>query len=233
VGAPANENHAPEPIVRLLLVEDDPMIGTSVRRGLEEAGFNVDWARDGRAAELAVASAVYQAVVLDLGLPQKDGLEVLKSARAAGNDVPVLVVTARDALADRVGGLNSGADDYVLKPFDMQELVARVHALIRRHAGSGQPQLVHAGLVVDPLQRSVHLHGSQVDLSAREFAILLALMRKPGAVLSRDALEEVVYGWDQEVGSNAIEVHLHHLRRKLGADLIKNIRGVGYRIAGT
>ena len=217
--------------MRLLLIEDDPMIGKSMVSGLEQAGFGVDWAREGRAAELSIANDCYQAVILDLGLPLKDGLNVLKGARGAGNNVPVLVVTARDAVADRIAGLNAGADDYVVKPFDMQELVARVHALVRRHAGSGRPQLVHGGLIVDPLTRSVSLNGAEIELSPREFAILQALMRKPGAVLSRDVLEEVVYGWKQEIGSNAIEVHLHHLRKKLGVDIIKNVRGVGYRVS--
>jgi two-component system response regulator QseB len=217
--------------MRLLVVEDDPMIGKSMHHGLRDAGFGVDWTRDGRAAELSVANCVYEAVILDLGLPVKDGLDVLRGARAAGNDVPVLIVTARDAVADRIAGLNAGADDYVLKPFDMDELVARAHALIRRHAGSGRPQLTRGSLVVDPLTRTVSLRGAAIELSSREFSVLHALMRQPGAVLSRDALEDAVYGWEREIGSNAIEVHLHHLRRKLGADVIKNIRGVGYRIA--
>ena len=217
--------------MRLLVVEDDPMIGKSMHHGLEDAGFCVDWTRDGRAAELSVANRVYQAVILDLGLPVKDGLDVLRGARAAGNDVPVLIVTARDAVADRIAGLNAGADDYVLKPFDMDELVARAHALIRRHAGSGRPQLTHGSLVVDPLTRSVSLRGAAIELSSREFSVLHALMRQPGAVLSRDALEDAIYGWEREIGSNAIEVHLHHLRRKLGADVIRNIRGVGYHVA--
>ncbi|MDQ6680189.1 MAG: winged helix-turn-helix domain-containing protein, partial [Pseudomonadota bacterium] len=147
-------------------------------------------------------------------------------------NVPVLILTARDAVANRISGLNAGADDYVLKPFDMEELVARLHALIRRHTGRGTPRFVHGRLVLDPLTWSVTFEGIAVELTAREFAILQALMRKPGAVLSRDALEEAVYGWDEQIGSNAIEVHLHHLRRKLGPDVIKNLRGVGYRLSG-
>ena len=217
--------------MRVLLVEDDPMVGKAMRDGLERAGFSVDWVRDGRAAELSIRNEGYRAVVLDLGLPLRDGLEVLKGARAGGRDVPVLIVTARDAVAERVGGLNAGADDYLVKPFDMEELVARLHALIRRHAGSGRPQLTVGSLVLDPLARSVTLRGSPIELSPREFAVLQALMRQPATVLSREALEDVVYGWDQEIGSNAIEVHLHHLRRKLGADVIRNVRGVGYRLA--
>jgi two-component system response regulator QseB len=216
--------------LRLLLVEDDPMIGKAVRLGLGQAGFTVDWVRDGRAAELSMATGVYHAVILDLGLPRKDGIDVLKGARALGNQVPVLIVTARDSVADRIGGLNAGADDYVIKPFDLEEVVARLRALIRRHAGSGSPELVRGSLVLDPVSRSVRLKGAAVELSAREFSVLEALMQKPGAVLSCEALEEAVYGWDREVGSNAIEVHLHHLRKKLGVDVIKNVRGVGYRV---
>ena len=217
----------------MLLAEDDAMIGRSMRLGFQEAGFDVDWVRDGQSAELAVVDGVYQAVILDLSLPLKAGLEVLKGARTCGNPVPILVVTARDSTANKIEGLNAGADDYVVKPFDMDELIARVHALIRRHAGSGSPQIVHGNLVVDPLTRHVSLNGKGVDLSAREFTILLALIRKPGAVLSRESLENAVYGWDRAPGSNAIEVHLHNMRRKLGTDCIRNIRGVGYRLAPT
>jgi two-component system, OmpR family, response regulator QseB len=217
--------------MRILLVEDDTMIGKSVRQGLADAGFSVDWVQDGRAAELAIANAVYDLVVLDLGLPKKDGIEILKSVRARHNNVPILIATARDALADRIGGLNAGGDDYLVKPFDLDELIARVRALLRRHAGSGTPALHYGALVLDPIARTVQLQGQTVDLSSREFAVLEVLMRKPGAVLSREALEEAVYGWGEEVASNAIEVHLHNLRRKLGADRIKNVRGVGYRVA--
>ena len=204
------------------------MIGKAVEQGLARAGFTVDWARDGRASELAIANGVYGAVVLDLGLPGKDGLEVLATARARRNHVPVLIATARDAVADRIAGLNAGADDYVVKPFDLDELIARIRALLRRHAGSGAPRLECGPLVLDPVARTVALRGVPVELSAREFAVLEALMQRPGAVLSRSALEEAVYGWNEEVGSNAVEVHLHHLRRKLGAELIRTVHGVGY-----
>jgi two-component system response regulator QseB len=193
----------------------------------------VDWAHDGREAELSLAQDVYDLAVLDLGLPRKDGLELLASLRARRNNVPVLVVSARDAVRDRVAGLNAGADDYLVKPFDLDELIARVHALIRRHAGSGASTQAFGPLVVDAVARTVRLRGALIDVSAREFSILEALMRTPGAVLSREALEEAVYGWQQEVSSNAIEVHLHHLRRKLGSDVIRNVRGVGYRVADT
>jgi two-component system response regulator QseB len=217
--------------MRVLLVEDDPMIGKAVQQGLTHAGMAVDWVHDGRSADLSLAQGVYDATVLDLGLPRKDGLSVLTGLRERRDNVPVLIVTARDAVRDRVAGLNAGADDYLVKPFDLEELVARVHALIRRHAGSGSATLECGELVVDPIVKTVTRAGRRIDVSAREFAILEALMRRPGAVLSREALEEAVYGWDREVASNAVEVHLHNLRRKLGTDVIRNVRGVGYRMA--
>lgn len=216
--------------MRILLVEDDVMIGKAVRSGLADAGFAVDWVTDGRAAELALANDVYDLAVLDLGLPKKDGMAILASMRSTGNAMPVLIASARDAVRDRIAGLEAGADDYVLKPFDFDELVARVRALLRRNAGSGSPLLKFGSLMLDPLRKLVTRGNATVDLSAKEFAVLEALMRRPGAVLSRAQLEESVYGWGDEVGSNAIEVHLHHLRRKLGAAVIKNVRGVGYRV---
>ncbi|MEO7115547.1 MAG: response regulator [Caldimonas sp.] len=217
--------------MRILLIEDDNMIGKAVRLGLMNAGFVVDWVLDGRAAELGLANPVYDVAILDLGLPKKDGMDVLRTLRAAGNSVPVLVATARDAVADRIAGLEAGADDYVLKPFDLDELVARLRALIRRRSGNVVSTLRAGALILDPVRKTVELAGVAVELSAREFVILEALMQRPGAVLSREQLEESVYGWGQEIGSNAIEVHLHHLRRKLGADIIRNVRGVGYRVA--
>lgn len=216
--------------MRLLLVEDDSMVGAGLRQGLSQAGFTVDWVTDGIAAERALADGVYQLAVLDLGLPGKDGMTVLRELRARRQHLPVLVITARDAVPDRIAGLNAGADDYVLKPFDLDELVARLHALARRHAGSGTPLLECGGLSLDPSRRELRLHGQRIDLSAREFSLMQALMQRPGAVLSREQLEDAVYGWQQEVGSNAVEVHLHHLRRKLGADTIRNVRGVGYKV---
>ena len=206
------------------------MIGKALHRGLSDGGFTVDWVTDGRAAELALGADVYDLAVLDLGLPEKDGMTLLKQLRAAGNAMPVLIASARDTVRDRIAGLESGADDYVLKPFDLDELVARVRALLRRHAGSGSPVFKYGRLVLDPVRRTVTRDGATVDLSAREFAVLEALLQRPGAVLSRERLEDAVYGWGDEVGSNAIEVHLHFLRRKLGAATIKNIRGVGYRV---
>lgn len=216
--------------MRLLLVEDDAMIGRAMRQGLGDAGFVVDWVTDGRAAELALANGVYDLALLDLGLPGKDGMALLRELRRRRDPVPVLVVTARDAVADRIAGLNEGADDYVLKPFDLDELVARVRALLRRRAGGAGPMLECGGLVLDPVRREVRLRGGPVTLSAKEFALLETLMQRPGAVLSREQLEDALYGWEREVGSNAVEVHLHNLRRKLGADVIRNVRGVGYKV---
>jgi len=217
--------------MRVLVVEDDPMIGRAVVNGMQDAGYAVDWVRDGAAAELALGHSSYDLALLDLGLPRKDGLEVLKAVRRARSDVPVLIITARDAVADRVAGLDVGADDYLVKPFDLDELLARARAVIRRRAGRGSPEIVHGALSLDPARRRVLFRGAPVELSAREFAILEALMQEPGAVVSRDKLEDAVYGWGAEVGSNTVEVHLHHLRRKLGPGLIRNVRGVGYRIA--
>ena len=216
--------------MRILLVEDDAMIGKAVRQGLTQAGFAVDWVTDGRAADLSLANGVYDLAILDLGLPKKDGMAVLATLRGMGNSMPILIASARDTVRDRIAGLEAGADDYVLKPFDLDEIVARVRALLRRHAGSGSPLMSFGSLVLDPVRKLVTRNGVTVDLSAKEFAVLEVLMQRPGAVLSREKLEESVYGWDGEVGSNAIEVHLHHLRKKLGAESIKNVRGVGYRV---
>ena len=217
--------------MRVLVVEDDPMIGRAVVNGMQGAGYAVDWVRDGTAAELALGQGTYDLALLDLGLPKKDGLEVLKSLRRARRDVPVLVITARDSVADRVAGLDVGADDYLVKPFDLDELLARARAVIRRRAGRASPQIAHGALVLDPVHRTVSFRGAPVELSAREFAVLEALLQEPGAVVSREKLEDAVYGWGAEVGSNSVEVHLHHLRRKLEPRLIRNVRGVGYRIA--
>ena len=217
--------------MRILLIEDDTMIGKAVHRGLAQAGFTVDWVTDGRSAELALANGVYDLAILDLGLPKKDGMAILTSLRGLGNSMPVLIASARDTVQDRIAGLEAGADDYVLKPFDLDELVARVRALLRRHAGSGSPILKCGALALDPVRKVVLRDGEAVELSAKEFAVLEALMQRPGAVLSRQQLEESVYGWGEEVGSNAIEVHLHHLRKKLGSGSIRNVRGVGYRVS--
>jgi DNA-binding response OmpR family regulator len=216
--------------MRLLLVEDDPMVGESIRDGLGQEGYTVDWVRDGKGAETALGAEPYAAVLLDLGLPRMDGLDVLRAARAKRNDVPILVITARDAVADRIKGLDAGADDYLVKPFDLDELAARVRALVRRAEGRAEPVVRHGPIALDPATRAVTLRGRPVELSGREFALLQALLARPGAVLSRAQLEERLYGWDEEVGSNAVEVHIHNLRRKLGADTIRNVRGVGYTI---
>lgn len=217
--------------MRLLLVEDDVMVGKSLQRGLIQAGFSVDWVRDGRQAELTLAHGIHDLTILDLGLPQVDGMTLLKALRARGDEMPILIASARDTVRDRIAGLEAGADDYVLKPFDLDELIARVRALLRRHAGSGSPLLRCGALSLDPAKRVVTLDNAEVELSPREFGLLEALMQRPGTVMSREKLEESVYGWGEEVASNAIEVHLHHLRRKLGAQRIRNVRGVGYRIA--
>jgi two-component system response regulator QseB len=216
--------------MRLLLVEDDPMIGDSVRKGLRQEGYTVDWVCDGAAAELALANGVYDLLLLDLGLPRQDGLEVLKKLRRAGSAVPTLIVTARDAVADRVRGLDAGADDYLVKPFDLDEIAARVRALLRRGAGRPRSAIEIGPLRIDPASHEVRLDGAPVALSAREFALLHALAERPGEVLSREKIEDRLYGWGDEIDSNAVEVHIHNLRRKLGADAIRNVRGVGYKI---
>ncbi len=217
--------------MRLLLVEDDPMIGDSVQKGLRQDGFSVDWVRDGQAADAAWRATPYDLMLLDLGLPRKDGLAVLQGLRKAGKTLPVLIVTARDAVRDRVAGLDAGADDYLVKPFDLDELAARIRALLRRHSGRSDPLLRHGALQLNPASREASFDGKPLLLSPREFALLEALLDRPGTVLSRAQLEERIYGWGQEVESNAVEVHIHSLRRKLGADFIRNVRGVGYKVA--
>jgi len=206
------------------------MLGAGVERGLRRAGNAVDWVQDGEAAEQALATEPYDVVLLDLGLPKKPGLEVLRGLRRRGARVPVLVLTAQDAVADRVAGLDAGADDYVVKPFDLDELAARIRALQRRSSGRAAPVLEHGRLVLDPAGHEVRLDGEPVALSAREFALLHALLERPGRPLSRAQLEERLYGWGEQVESNAVEVHVHALRRKLGAEWIKTLRGVGYVI---
>lgn len=216
--------------MRLLLVEDDSLLGDGIRVGLQQSGFVVDWVKDGLAAKLALEAEAYALVVLDLGLPRLSGTDVLKWLRATGNDTPVLVLTARDAVADRVNGLDAGADDYLIKPFDLDELSARVRALLRRAGGRAAPVIVHNQLEVDPATRQVTLADKPVELSPREYAILLVLLESAGRALSREQLEQGLYGWGDEVESNAVEVHIHHLRKKLGAELIRTIRGVGYLV---
>ncbi len=217
--------------MRILLVEDDSMIGESMRQGLRQDGFTVDWAQDGRAAELAIENGVYDLLVLDLGLPKKEGLDVLKQLRRRGNKMPVLIVTARDAVADRIKGLDAGADDYLVKPFDLNELAARIRALMRRWSGRADPVIRCGKLTLNLATREVTFEDKPVFLSAREFALLDAFLDRPGAVLSREQLEEKLYGWGGEVQSNTVEVYIHALRKKLGPNFIKNVRGVGYRVS--
>ena len=217
--------------MRVLLAEDDAMIGAVVRDRLRSQGFAVDWVRDGRAADSALANDVYDVLLLDLGLPSREGLAVLRSLRGRGSSLPVVILTARDAVDDRVAGLDAGADDYIVKPFDLKELEARLRAVLRRRAGSASSVIEHGPLSLDLAAHELRRDGVPVPVSPREFALLHALLERPGRVLSRAQLEERMYGWGEEVGSNVVEVHIHSLRRKLGADLIRNVRGVGYRVA--
>ncbi|HCE10594.1 MAG TPA: DNA-binding response regulator, partial [Oxalobacteraceae bacterium] len=212
--------------MRILLAEDDPLLGDGLRAGLRQLGFQVDWVRDGEAAERELRAQPYAAAVLDLGLPLKDGMDVLTAVRRSGISLPVLVLTARDAIPDRIRGLDVGADDYVIKPVDLHELAARLRALVRRAHGEAQECLSAQDVVLDPAARSVRQAGESVALSTREFDLLHALMLNPDHVLSREQLEQRLYSWGQEVDSNAIEVHIHNLRRKLGTTLIQTVRGV-------
>ena len=216
--------------MRLLLVEDDPMIGEAVRDLLRAEGYAVDWANDGDMADAALATQAYDLVLLDLGLPRRDGLAVLRDLRARKDRTPVLIATARDGVAQRVQGLDAGADDYVLKPYDLEELLARIRALLRRAAGRAEPVYEHQGISVTPATREVLVQGRPVSLSAREWAVLEALIARPGTVLSRQQLEDKLYGWDGEISSNAVEVYVHGLRKKLGAHLVLNVRGLGYMV---
>ncbi len=214
--------------MRILLAEDDPLLGDGLKAGLRQQGFQVDWVRDGTAAERELRAQPYAAAVLDLGLPQRDGLDVLAMARQAGLTLPILILTARDGIPDRVKGLDLGADDYVVKPVDLDELAARLRALVRRAHGQPAERLRAQDVELDPAGRTVQQAGEAITLSSREFDLLHALMLNAGRVLSREQLEQHLYSWGQEVESNAIEVHIHHLRRKLGNALIQTVRGVGY-----
>ncbi len=216
--------------MRILLVEDDPELGDGLTVGLRQAGFAVDWLRDGQAADLALHSEIFDFVVLDLGLPRLSGMEVLNRARSRGQTMPILILTARDATGDKVSGLDAGADDYLVKPIDLDELTARIRALTRRSAGRAAPLLLHGDLAVDPAAHVVTLSGQAVELSSREFSLLQLLLENAGRVLTRTQLEQSLYGWRDEPDSNALEVHIHHLRKKLGSDLIRTLRGVGYTI---
>ncbi len=214
--------------MRILLVEDDELLGDGLQAGLRHCGFHADWLRDGEGARSALMTEDYAAVVLDLGLPRLDGLSVLKQARASGKTLPVLVLTARDTTADKVRGLDSGADDYLVKPVDLDELAARLRALIRRAGGQATPVLAVGELELDPAARRVRLKGEALELPAKELAILELLMHNAGRVVSRGQMESALYGWSEGVESNAVEVHIHHLRKKLGAEFIRTLRGIGY-----
>ena len=216
--------------MKLLLVEDDALLGDGVRAGLKQAGFAVDWVQDGLAAKVALDSEEYDLLVLDLGFPKLSGMDLLKSVRAKRASLPVLILTARETVADRVAGLNAGADDYLVKPFDLDELIARLNALLRRSAGQVELTLQHGAIELTPASHQVRLAGTDVSMSAREFSLLHTLLLHTGRVHSREQLEQTLYGWGEEVESNAIEVHVHHLRKKLGSDLIRTLRGVGYVI---
>ena len=207
------------------------MIGDAIRAGLKREGFTVDWVHEAASAAQVLRSEPFELLLLDLGLPGSDGLQLLKTLRERGESLPVLIITARDAVSDRVGGLDAGADDYLIKPFDLDELAARIRALLRRKSGRPAPLLEHQGVVLDPAAHRVTRNGSDVSLSPREFTLLQLLMERPGTILSRAQLEERLYGWGEEVESNAVEVHVHHLRRKLGPETIRTIRGVGYALA--
>jgi two-component system OmpR family response regulator len=206
------------------------MIGEAVRDLLRAERYAVDWATDGDMADAALSTQAYDLVLLDLGLPRRDGLAVLRALRARKDRTPVLIATARDGVAQRVQGLDAGADDYVLKPYDLEELLARIRALLRRAAGRAEPVYEHQGVSVTPATREVRVQGQPVALSAREWAVLEALIARPGSVLSRQQLEDKLYGWGGEISSNAVEVYIHGLRKKLGAHLVLNVRGLGYMV---
>lgn len=216
--------------MRLLLVEDDEMIAETVLESMGREGYAIDWAQDGRAAELSLGNGVYDLVLLDLGLPKKDGIDLLNSYRKQGGQAPVIILTARDSVNDRIRGLDAGADDYLIKPFDLNELAARARALLRRRTGQKQPIYAHGELTLDPAAHEVRKDGVPVALVPREFALLQALIEEPTRVFTRSELEDKLYGWGEEVGSNTIEVHVHSLRRKIGAEQIVTVRGVGYRL---
>ena len=216
--------------MRVLVVEDDSMIGQSLCSALRQSGYAVDWVREAGEADTALLGEQFALVLLDLGLPQRDGLEVLRSMRARNDSTPVIVITARDSLTDRVSGLDAGADDYIVKPFELDELLARMRAVVRRHAGRGQSAIAVGSVTLDPSTREVMRNGASLALSAREYAVLEALMLRPGAILSRAQLEDRLYGWGEELESNAISVYIHQLRRKLGEGFIHTVRGVGYYV---
>lgn len=216
--------------MRILLAEDDALLGDGIRAGLKLANYAVDWVQDGQQADLALRDHAYDACVLDLGLPQRDGLSVLRALRERGSDLPVLILTARGSSSEKVAGLDEGADDYLVKPFDLDELHARLRALMRRSAGQSSPKLRCGALALDPASKEVTLHGEPVALSAREFALLQDLLSHSTHIRTRAQLEESLYAWGEEAGSNTVEVYIHHLRKKLGSQAIRTLRGLGYQI---
>jgi two-component system response regulator QseB len=219
--------------MRILLVEDDELLGDGIQGGLKLGGYAVDWVRDGEAADAALKTHTYAACILDLGLPRRDGLSVLQRLRAAGNFTPVIILTARDSRDDKVNGLDQGADDYLTKPFDLNELLARVRALLRRASGAGQPRLAHQGVELDPALRRVLFNGEPVRLSGREYALLLDLLSHRNAIRSREDMEQSLYAWGEEVESNTVEVYIHRLRKKFGAGFVRTVRGIGYTVSET
>jgi two-component system response regulator QseB len=214
--------------MRVMLVEDDAMIAQGLQTALRQAGFAVDWMRDGGSAAAALQTAAFDVVLLDLGLPQRDGIDVLRELRKRGDKTPVIILTARDEIQHRIAGLDAGADDYVVKPFDLDEVMARMRSVLRRATGRGDSTIQHGDLRLDLAARTIERNGAPVSLSAHEYAVLEALLQRPGAVLSRSQLEDRLYGWDEQIGSNAVEVYIHGLRRKLGSEVIRTLRGVGY-----
>jgi two-component system, OmpR family, response regulator QseB len=214
--------------MRVLLVEDDGMIAQGLQTGLRQGGFAVDLMRDGKTAAAALQTSVFDVVLLDLGLPDRDGTDVLRELRRRGNTTPVIILTARDEIHHRIAGLDAGADDYIVKPFDLDEVMARMRSVLRRASGRGDSTIQHGELRLDLASRTAERNGAPVSLSAHEYAVLEALLQRPGAVLSRSQLEDRLYGWDEQIGSNAVEVYIHGLRRKLGSDFIRTLRGVGY-----
>jgi two-component system, OmpR family, response regulator QseB len=214
--------------MRVLLVEDDGMIAQGLQTALRQAGFAVDWMRDDGSAAAALKTSAFDVMLLDLGLPHRDGIDVLRELRKRGDKTPVIILTARDEIQHRIAGLDAGADDYVVKPFDLDEVMARMRSVLRRATGRGDSTIQHGDLRLDLAARTIERNGAPVSLSAHEYAVLEALLQRPGAVLSRSQLEDRLYGWDEQIGSNAVEVYIHGLRRKLGSDVIRTLRGVGY-----
>ena len=216
--------------MRILLVEDDAILGDGILAGLKLADYAVDWVRDGESARLGLLDHPYDACVLDLGLPRRDGLSVLNELRGRGNRLPVLILTARDTSADKIAGLDAGADDYLTKPFDLPELLARLRAIVRRASGEASPRLEHAGVTLEPAGKRVTFNGQPITLSAREYALLHDLLRHKTQIRTRAQLEESLYAWGEETGSNTVEVYVHHLRKKFGAGFIRTLRGLGYQL---